>query len=115
MLKGESPCFSQVAAGNLEFLSSYDRDIRHGVVSGKSSLHASYEGPLGIPLQSLPGSRSSSGAETSTSDFLSSADMNLGVRMELPQGTQASSHVEICKSVLLSSCNNRVRLPVELT
>ena len=60
-------------------------------------------------------SRSSSGAETATSDFLSSADMDLRVHMELPQGTQASSHVEICKSVFLSSCNSSVRLPVEWT
>ena len=29
------------------------------VASGKSSLHASFEGPLGIPLQSLPGPMSS--------------------------------------------------------
>ena len=33
------------------------------VASGRSSLQASCEGPLGIPLQSVPGPRSSSGVE----------------------------------------------------
>ena len=33
------------------------------VASGKASLHASCEGPLGIPLQSVPGPKSSSGAK----------------------------------------------------
>ena len=41
------------------------------VYSGKSSLHASSEGPHRIPLQSVPGPRSSSGAEAATSVFLS--------------------------------------------
>ena len=81
------------------------------VASGKSSLHASCEGPLGIPLQSFPGSRSSSG----TSGFLSSADMDLSVPMEFQQGSQASSPVETCKSTFLSGCNSSVSLPMELT
>ena len=52
------------------------------VASGKSSLHVSWEGPLGIPLQSVPDPRSSSGAEATTSGFLSSDDMDLGVPIE---------------------------------
>ena len=60
------------------------------VASGKSSLHVSCEGPLGIPLQSLPGSRSSSGAEAATSGFISSADMHLGVPMEFQLESQDS-------------------------
>ena len=52
------------------------------VASGKSSLHANCEAPLGIPLQSLPGPRSSSETEAGTSGFLSSADMDLGVPTE---------------------------------
>ena len=36
------------------------------VASGKASLHASCEGPLGIPLQSGPGPMSSSVAEART-------------------------------------------------
>ena len=52
------------------------------VASGKSSLHASCEGPLGISLQSVPGPRSSSGAEVRTSGFLSITDMELGIPLE---------------------------------
>ena len=59
------------------------------MASGKASLHASCEGPLGILLQLLPGPRSSSGAEARTSGFLSSADMDLGVSLGFPQGSQA--------------------------
>ena len=46
--------------------------VRHGlqrpasVSSGKASLHASCEGPLGIPLQSMPGPKTSSGVEART-------------------------------------------------
>ena len=36
------------------------------VSSGKASLHASHKGPLRIPLQSVPGPKSSSGAEART-------------------------------------------------
>ena len=52
------------------------------VPSGKSSLHASCDGTLRIPLQSLPGSWSSSGVEAGTSGFLSSADIDFGVPLE---------------------------------
>ena len=76
------------------------------VGSGKSSLHASCEGLLGIPLQSVPGPRSPSGAEAATSGFLSSAHMDLGVSMEFPQGSQAPSRLETCKSTFLPSCNS---------
>ena len=64
-LRGESPGFSQVAAANLGSLTSYDgdfRDPRMGA-SGMFRLHASCERPLDIPLQSLPGPRSSSVVE----------------------------------------------------
>ena len=52
MLRGESPRFSQVAAANLVSLLIYDGDLRDPLLgdSGTSSLHASFEGPLGIPL-----------------------------------------------------------------
>ena len=64
------------------------------VASGKSSLHASYERALGIPLQWVTGVRSSSGAQAGTSGFLSKADMDLGVPMRFQQGIEASSLVE---------------------
>ena len=52
------------------------------VVSGKSSLYASCERPLRLPLQSVLGHRSSSGVEAGTSGFLLRADMDLGLPME---------------------------------
>ena len=83
--------------------------------SGRSSLHASRDGPLGISLQSLPGPRSSSGVEAGNSGFLSRADMDLRVPLELSQGSQESTPVEIFKSALLSCWKSSVRLPVGLT
>ena len=88
---------------------------RTQVATGKSSLHASCEGTLAIPLHSVLRPRSLSGAENATSDYFSSADIDLGVSMEIPQGNQASSRMETCKSAFLLSCNSRVALPVELT
>ena len=120
MLTGESPGFSPVAVG---FLSSYDEDLREPLLgpqgptrgaSVMSSLTVSSEGPLEIPLQSLPGLRSSSGVEAGNSGFLSRADIDLGVPLGRPLGSQASSGVEPCKSALLSSRKSSGRLPVML-
>ena len=58
------------------------------VASGKLILHVSCDGPLGVPLPSVQGPRSSSGAEARTSSFLSSADMDLGVPMEFNRGVR---------------------------
>ena len=55
---------------------------------GRFHLHACLEGPFRIPLQSLPGLRSSSGVEAGTSGYLSRADMDLGVPLGRPQGSQ---------------------------
>ena len=59
--------------------------------SGKSILHASCKRLLWIPLQSVPGLRSSSVVEAGISGFLSSADMDLRVCIEFRQGSQALS------------------------
>ena len=116
-LRGESPGSSRDSAGKLGFLSSYEGDLRDLLVgSQESRLHASCQGPLGIPLQSMPGLRSSSGVEAGTSGFLSSADMDLRVSLEYPKGSQASSLVETCKSALLlrwkSSCQASYRIDI---
>ena len=58
------------------------------IASGNSSLHVSCEELLRIPLQSVPGSRFSSGIEAGTSGFLSSADVDLGVPREIQQVSQ---------------------------
>ena len=63
------------------------------MASGKSSLHASCEGPLRIPLQSVPGPRSSSGAEARTSGFLSSYDRDLRDSLVRPQESPVSMRV----------------------
>ena len=116
-LRGESPGFSRVAAANLGSLSIYDGDLRDPLLrdSGTSSLHASFEGPLGIPLQSLLGPRSSFGVQVGTSVFLSCANIELGLPLGFAQESQASFRVETCNSALLSSWKSSVRLPVMLT
>ena len=116
-LRGESPSFSRVSAAKLVSLSSYNRDFRDSLMgdSGMSSLHSSCEGPIGIPLQSLLGLRSSSGVEMRISGFLSCADKDLGVPLGFPQGIQTSSRVETCMSALLSSWKSSIRLPLGLT
>ena len=69
--------------------------------SGKSNLHANCEGLFGIPLQSVLGLRSSSGADTGTSSFLSSADMDLRIPMEFNRGVRP--HLVWRHGTLLSS------------
>ena len=80
----------------------------------EARLQTSCKRPLGIPLQSLPGPRSSSGVESVTSGFLSHADMDLGVPLDFPKQSQALSCAETCKSAFLSSWKSSVRLPVGL-
>ena len=105
--------FSSCGGGPLE-LRRRPQGPAHGA-SGRSSLHASSEGPLRIPLQLMLGPRSSSGVQAGNSGFLSRADMDLRVHLGRPQGSQASSGVEPCKSTLLSIGKSSVRLPVVLT
>ena len=79
-LRGETPGFPQVAAGNLGFFSSYDGDLRDPLVlPQESQVYIPVKGPLRIPLHSVRGLRSSSGFDTGTSGSLFSADMDLGV------------------------------------
>ena len=116
-LRGESPGFPRVAEANLGSLTSHDGDLREPLVGAPamSSLHASLEGPLGIPLPSLLGLRSSSGVEAGNSGFHSRANRDLGVPLGFPQGIQTSSRVETCMSALLSSWKSSIRLPLGLT
>ena len=102
--------------GTLGFLSSCHVDLKPTcVASGKSSLHLSCEGPLGIPLHSVQGHRASSRVEARTSGFLSSSGMDLRILMEFQHGSQGSSHVETWNSTSLSRFQRGVRLPVEWT
>ena len=85
------------------------------VASGKSSLLSSCEGPLGIPLQLVQVSMTSSRFEARTSVFLSSSDMEIRVPMEFEQESQALSRVETWNSASLSRFKRGVRLPVKWT
>ena len=92
-VEGRNSCFFS----SCEIILGVPLELRQGsqgpvrVAPGKSSLHASFEGPFRIPLQSMPGARSSSGAEAATSDFLSRTEMDLGVAKEFQQESQALS------------------------
>ena len=68
-------------------------------------------GPLGIPLETMPGPKTFCGVGVGNGAFLSSADMDLGVLLESPQGSQSSSRVEACTWAFLSNCSSSVALP----
>ena len=88
-LRGESPGFSQILAGNLGFLSSYDGDLRDPLV-----------GPQGVPVStqvarvpwgflcSLCPGRGPHLEWRSEPVFPSRADMDLGIPLGRPQGSQ---------------------------
>ena len=115
-LRGESPGFSRVAAGNLGSLSSYNGDFRDPLVLPQES-------PVSCKLRgaSLDSSPVDPWAEVliwiedGTSGILSSAYMDLRVPLEFPQGSQSLSCVETCKSAFLSNCNGSDMFPFELT
>ena len=107
--RGEPPGFSRVAAGAL--------DLRRGsqgpalMASGKASPHASYSGPIGIPLPSMPGPKTLFGVGAGKRGFLYRADVDLGVLLDSPQGSQSSSRVGACTCAFLPSCSSSVTLP----
>ena len=82
-LMGESPRFSQVASGRLEFLLSCDGDLRDLLM-----LPQEIQVPLGIPLQSVQEHRASSQAEDGTSRFLSSSNMVFGFLWSFNRGVR---------------------------
>ena len=113
--KGESQGVSQVAAGSVGSLElPWGPEGASHVVSGKSGILSSCEGPLGIPLELVRVIRASSRIEVGNSGFLSSSDRDLGVPMDIPLGSQTSSHVGAWNSASLSRWKRGVRTPVEL-
>ena len=113
--KGESPCVSRVAArsvGSPE-LPRGPEGASH-IVSRKSGILSSCEGPLGIPLELVQGTRASYRGEARNSGFLSSSDMDIWVSMEIPLGNPMSFHVEAWNSASLLRYKRGVRPPVEL-
>ena len=114
-LRGESPDFSQVVAGNLGFLLSYDGDLRDSLVlpqesqvsmlvRGFSVFLSSCCRVLGPHLELRPEPQVSFPMLTWISEILWS--FNRGVRPRLAQDMQ------VC---LILICNSSLRLPVKLT
>ena len=68
-------------------------------------------GPLGIPLETMPGPKTFCGVGVGNGGFLYSADMDLGVLLESPQGSQSSYRVGACTCAFLPSCSSSVALP----
>ena len=95
-------------------LSSCNGNLRDRLVlPKKSGPFSSCEGPVGIPLKSLPVNRAVSRVQSGNSVFLSSGDRDLGLPIEVQLGSQASSAVEAWNSVFLLSCQRAVMPPVE--
>ena len=104
--------------GNSWFFSSLGGILKFGtgtqgasrVASGKSNLHLSCEGELGISLQ---GKKTSSRLLSRKSVFLSNGNRVLGVTFKVQPGIQASCRVEAKNSALLSSCDGYLLEPIE--
>lgn len=108
------PGFSRVAAG---FLSSYDWDLRDQLLGtqGGPVSKGIEKGPLSIPLQSLPGLRTSSGVEARTSGVpVQERDGSQGP-LGRPPGSQGLVSFWSHASQLLSSRKSSFSLPVRLT
>ena len=113
--KGESQGVSQVAAGSVGSLElPQGPEGASHVVSGKSGILLSCEGPLRIRLKLVRATRASSRVEVGNSGFLSSSDRDLRVPMEISLGSQMSSRVETWNSISLSRWKRGFRPPVEL-
>ena len=82
-------------------LSTYDGDIRDPLLwpHERPVPMRVARGPLGIPLTSMPRTKTLCGVGAGTLGFPSSADMDLGVLLESPQGSQSSSRVVSCTCV----------------
>ena len=103
--KGESPCVPRVAAGSVGSLElPRGRDGASHVVSWKSGILLSFQGPLGIPLTLVQGTRASLGVEAENSVFLSSSDRDLGLPTESPLRSQTSFHIGSWNSASLLRC-----------
>ena len=113
--KGESQGISLVAAGILGSLQlPQGREGDSHVVSGKSGILSSCEGPLGIPLELVQATGTAHRVEAGNSGFLSSSDRDIGVPMEIPLGNQMSARVGAWNSASLSMWQRGVRPPVVL-
>ena len=129
-LRGESPGFSRVAAGNLEFLLSYKGNVRYPLLwpqespvslrverdlSGFLSSRCQGHGPH-LELRPEPQGSSpvptwisgSSGVSAGESGLVSCGDMQVCFSLELEKQCQASCRVDIRISGFLSRCHRAV-------
>ena len=88
-----------------QVLSTYDGDLRDPLLwpQERPVPMRVARGPLGIPLETMPGPKTFCGVGVGNGGFLSSADMDLGVLLETPQETQSSSQVGSCTCAFLPS------------
>ena len=84
------------------------------MASGKPSLHASCNGPLGIPLQSVPGPKSSSGVRPEPEVSSPVLTWILRFLWSLHRGVRPRLEWRHA-SLFLPRCSSSVRLPSELT
>ena len=112
-LRGESPDFSQVVAGNLGFLLSYDGDLRDSLVLPQESQVSMLVRGFSVFLSSccrVLGPHLELRLEPQVSSPVLTGIS--GISVEFQQGRKALSSAQTHKSALLSSCNSGVRLPV---
>ena len=97
-----------------QVLSTYDGDLRDTLwwPQERPVPMRVAQGPLAIPLPSMPGPKTLCGFGAGNSGFLSSADMDRGVLLEFPQGSQSSSRMGACTCAFLPSCSSSVSLPL---
>ena len=95
-------------------LSTYDGDLRDPLwwPQERPVPMRVTQGPLGVPLPSMPGPKTLCGDGAGTSGFLSSADKDLEGLLESAQGSQSSSPVVACTCAFLRSCSSSVTLPL---
>ena len=86
-----------------QVLSIYDRNLRDPLwwPQERPVPMRVARGPLGIPLETMPGPKTFCGFGVGNGGFLSSAEMDLGVLLESPQGSQSSSQEGACTCAFL--------------
>ena len=108
---GGTPWFFLSCARILELQQGTQGNSR--VSSGKSNLHSSCDGELGIALKSLQGKYTLGRLVSRNSMFLSNGDRDLSVAFKLQPGSQALFRVEAKNSALPSSCNGYLLETIE--
>ena len=86
-----------------QVLSTYDGDLRDPLLwpQERPVPMRVARGPLGIPLETMPGPKTFCGVGVGNGGFLSSADMDFGVLLESPQGSQSSTQEGACTCAFL--------------